>query len=136
MVSGCVSKSDGAAVVHPSQGAAIAPDVLVGSWGVASYHTDKDRARTEREARAQCRLPYVIRRGPTDGLLIHAADDPKIHELKLKRSSDGKVFLGFDAPPGDIQDREILSRTDKLVVMRYVDPDAHRRYGTMLYARC
>jgi hypothetical protein len=82
---------------------------LVGSWGVASFREDRDRPRTEAMARQHCRLPYVITKGPTDGVMMHVADDAKLYELTLKGSADGKVYLGFDAPPGHPQDRQILS---------------------------
>ena len=36
---------------------------FVGRWGLASYHTDKDRARTEVQARGACSKPYDIGRG-------------------------------------------------------------------------
>src|SRR3954453_12761627 len=55
---------------------------LVGRWGVASFHADKDRKRTEAEAKAQCSQPYTIKLGPTDGVLMHVADDPTVHELR------------------------------------------------------
>ena len=102
----------------------------------ASFHNDKDRARTEREARAQCSLPYTIAKGPTDGVMMHVADDPKLYELKVKGDSSGKTYVGFEAPPGDLADREILSYSDKLMTLRFVDPDAARRYGTFVYVRC
>lgn len=109
---------------------------LVGRWGVASFHTAKDLARTEREARAQCSQPYVVAKGPTDGVMMHVADDPKLYELKLKGGAGGKIYLGFEAPAGDPQDREILSHTQRTLTMRFVDPDAHRRYGTFAFVRC
>jgi hypothetical protein len=87
-------------------------------------------------ARTQCRLPYVIAKGPTDGVMMHVADDPQLYELTLKGSKDGKTYLGFDAPPGDPQDREILSYSDKLVVMRYANAETNTRYGTLVYTRC
>ena len=127
--------------------AAPAPDVaagpppypverLVGSWGVASYRLDKDRPRTEAAARAQCKLPYVIKRGPTDGVIMHVADDATPHELGLKKGDDGKVYLGFAGPPGDAQDRVINFVSDREFIARYVDPDTNTRYGTMVYVRC
>lgn len=115
---------------------AISKERLVGRWGIASYHNDKDRARTEAQARAQCSLPYVITPGPTNGVMMHVADDAKLYELALKRGADGKTYIGFDAPPGHPQDREILSATDNILIMRFVDPDAHRRYGTFVFVRC
>jgi hypothetical protein len=125
----------------PSSAAVAAPasfgrERLIGRWGVASFRDEKDRPRTEREARAQCSLPYTIVKGPTDGVMMHVADDPKLHELRLKGDASGRTYLGFEAPPGDPQDREILSATDKLMVMRFVDEDANRRYGTFVYVRC
>lgn len=137
IVAGCTLATDeappSAAVSAP---AAFARERLVGRWGSASFHTDKDLKRTEREARAQCSLPYTIAEGPTDGVMMHVADDPKLHELRLKGDTAGRTYLGFEAPPGDPQDREILSATDNLLIMRFVDPDAHRRYGTFVYVRC
>lgn len=114
----------------------ISRDAFVGSWGIASYHNVKDRARTERQAKDQCKQAYKVARGPNDGVMMHVADDAKLYELRLKSGSDGKNYLGFEAPAGDPQDREIISVTPSMVEMRFVDPDAHRRYGTFLFVRC
>ncbi|MBB3018751.1 hypothetical protein FHR70_001805 [Microvirga lupini] len=136
-VAGCTLTSDEA----PSSATVEAPasftrERLIGRWGIASFHVDKDRPRTEREARAQCGQPYTIAKGPTDGVMMHVADDPKLYELRLKGDSAGRTYVGFEAPPGDPQDREILSSTNDLMTMRFVDPDANRRYGTFVYVRC
>ncbi len=109
---------------------------LVGSWGIASYRAEEDRDRTVEMARQQCRLPYVIAQGPTDGVVMHVADDPKTYELKLKGSADGRTYLGFEAPPGHWQDREVLEYSKDLVVMRFVTPEVDTRYGTFVYVRC
>jgi hypothetical protein len=138
VVSGCVSTMDAtraadAGVIAP---AAFGRERLVGRWGVASFHDEKDQTRTENEARGQCGQPYTIRMGPTDGVMMHVADDAKLHELRLKGDAAGRTYLGFEAPPGDPQDREILSSTDNLMIMRFVDPEVDRRYGTFVYVRC
>ena len=141
-LAGCLSSGNDEGAPRPQVAAAItAPshigtDKLIGSWGIASFHTEKDRQRTEAQAKAGCSQPYVIRKGAEDGVMMHAADDPKLYELRLKAGSGGRTFLGFEAPPGDLQDREILSATSSMLVMRFVDPDAHRRYGTFIYVRC
>lgn len=141
-LAGCLSSGDGeraaqtqvaAAITAPSN---IGPDKLIGRWGIASFHTEKDRKRTEAQASAGCSQPYVITKGPEDGVMMHVADDPKLYELRLKAGPGGRTYLGFEAPPGDLQDREILSATGSMLVMRFVDPDAHRRYGTFIYVRC
>jgi hypothetical protein len=116
--------------------ASVTRQQIVGRWGIASFHTEKDRRRTEAEARAQCGQPYVIALGPTDGVMMHVADDPKLYELRLKGDAAGRNYIGFEAPPGDPQDREILSFTDRVMTLRFVDPDANARYGTFVYARC
>ena len=120
----------------PSAPSAIPRERLIGKWGIASFHVEKDRKRTEGQARAQCSLPYSIIRGPTDGVMMHAADDPKLYELKLKGGPGGKTYLGFEAAAGDSQDREILTATDTMLTLRFVDPEVHRRYGTFVYVRC
>ena len=112
------------------------PSPLIGKWGLASFHDEKDRARTEKMARVQCKNPYVVAKGPTDGVMMHVADDPDEHELALKKGADGKTYLGFNAPPGDPADREVVELTPKLMVMRFVDPDTNARYGTFVYVRC
>ena len=141
-LSGCISTGIGALTAPAAPAPETAPPApypverLVGSWGVASYRDEKDRPRTEAQARVQCKLPYVIKRGPTDGVLMHVADDATPHELGLKKGDDGKVYLGFAGPPGDAQDRVILSIADREFITRYVDPDTNTRYGTMVYVRC
>ncbi len=109
---------------------------LVGRWGVASYRQEKDRARVQAQARAQCKQALVIEKGPTGGVMMYVADDTKLYELRIKGGSDGKTYLGFESPPGDWQDREIVTISDKEMVMRFVDADANNRYGTFIYVRC
>ena len=123
----------------PADRAAAPPfpqDKLIGKWGIASYRNEKDRKRTEAQAKAQCKLPYVIAKGPTDGILMHVADDPQLRELKLKGAPGGKAYVGFEGPPNDAQDREILSFSDTVIVMRFVDPEVDKRYGIFVYVRC
>lgn len=141
LLAGCGSTSErpaggGVAVGGASTPSSIPRERLIGRWGIASFHTEKDRKRTEAQAKAGCSQPYVISKGPTDGVMMHVADDPKPYELRLKGGPGGRNFLGFEAPAGDPQDREILSATDSMLTMRFVDPDANRRYGTFIYVRC
>ena len=112
------------------------PEEVVGRWGFTSYHREQDRARTEAAARGQCKQPYVIARGPNGGVMMHLADQRQPSELQLKGSSSGKNFIG---PPGDAgmaEDREIVSFDGRVLITRFVDPDAGNRYGNMVYVRC
>jgi hypothetical protein len=112
------------------------PDPLIGNWGVASYHDVKDRPNAEKLAHARCASPYAIVKGPTDGVMMHVPEDPEPHELALKRGGDGRTYVGFNALPGDPNDREIVEQTPKQLVMRFVDTDKNARYGTSVYAKC
>lgn len=145
-LTGCMSTSDPAPPPSAAAGAGptlserptnIRREQLIGRWGVASYRQDKDRARVAGIARSSCsKQPYVIAAGPNNGVMMHAADDSQLYELKLKGGSDGKTYLGFEAPPGHLQDRVIVSMAEREMVLRYIDPDADNRYGTMIYVRC
>jgi hypothetical protein len=112
------------------------PDEFVGRWGYTSYQKEADRARTINTARGLCRSPYVIAKGPGGGVMMHLADDRQPSELRLKGSANGKNYIGPDGDAGVPQDREIVSFDGRVLVTRYVDPDAANRYGNMVYVRC
>jgi hypothetical protein len=109
---------------------------VVGRWGFTSYHREQDRARTEAAARGQCRQPYVISRGPNGGVMMHLADQRQPTELRLKGSASGKQYIGPAGEAGIAEDREIVSFDGRVLITRFVDPDAANRYGNMIYVRC
>jgi hypothetical protein len=113
-----------------------AAEEFVGRWGFTSYQKEADRARTINTARGLCRSPYVIAKGPGGGVMMHLADDRQPSELRLKGSTEGKNYIGPDGDAGVAQDREIVSFDGRVLVTRYVDPDAANRYGNMVYVRC
>jgi hypothetical protein len=136
LLSGCASEP--ATPVAPASAPAapsIAADSLVGKWGLASYHNEADRARTETAARGQCNKPYVIGKGQAGGVMMHVADQTEPQEMFVK-PAEGRNFLGPAGPPGVAQDLEILSFDKGVLVMSWMDPDTASRYGTMVYARC
>ena len=53
--------------VEPEMPATIKSQELVGKWGLASFQNPNDRARTEKQAAAQCKQPYVIGAGQSGG---------------------------------------------------------------------
>jgi hypothetical protein len=112
------------------------PDPLIGKWGVASYRDANDRLKAEKLARERCASPYVIVKGPTDGAMMNVPEDPDLHELALKKGADGKTYVGFNAPPGDPADREIVEQTPKLMVLRFVDSEMNAHYGASIYVKC
>jgi hypothetical protein len=122
--------------VAPEMPASIRPDEIVGRWGLASFQNPADRARTEVAAKAQCKQPYVIGAGTTGGVIMHLADQATPQELRLKGSPSGKNYIGPPGPAGGEQDREIVSFDGRVLVTRFIDPDAATRYGNMVYVRC
>jgi len=120
----------------PEMPATIRPDEIVGKWGLASYQNPADRTRTEAQAKAQCKQPYVIGAGTSGGVVMHLADQATPEELRLKGSQGGKNFIGPPGPSGGEQDREIVSFDGRVLITRFVDKDAAVRYGNMVYVRC
>jgi hypothetical protein len=120
----------------PEMPATIRSDEIVGKWGLASYQNPADRTRTETQAKAQCKQPYVIGAGTSGGVVMHLADQATPEELRLKGSPGGKNYIGPAGPSGGEQDREIVSFDGRVLITRFVDKDAAVRYGNMVYVRC
>jgi hypothetical protein len=115
---------------------AITTDQLVGKWGLASYRTNADRPRTEAAARAACSNPYVVTNGASGGVMMHLADQSVPQEVFLKPAPGGSVYIGPQGKPGDRVDRQIVSYQKGVMITQWVDPDAAKRYGTMIFVRC
>ena len=123
--------------VTPTLPPAFPPQDIVGRWGLAAYHKDEDRARTEAAALNACGQPYVITLGPTGGVMMHLADQSTPTELRLKGAPGGKTYIGpADDPPGGTQDREVVQFDGRILILRWMDPEVQGRYGTMVYVRC
>jgi hypothetical protein len=115
---------------------AFPPQDIVGRWGLAAYHKEEDRARTEAAARGQCKQPYVITAGPSGGVMMHLADQATPIELRL-RGVGGKTYIGpADGEPGGPQDREVVNFNGRELILRWNDSEVQGRYGTMVYVRC
>jgi len=122
--------------VEPEMPATIKSQELVGKWGLASFQNPADRVRTEKQAQAQCKQPYVIGAGQSGGVVMHLADQATPQELRVKGSQSGKNYIGPPGPPGGEQDREIVSFDGRVLITRFTDKDAATRYGNMVYVRC
>ena len=120
------------AIVAP----AVSADQLVGKWGFAAYHRDEDRARTTKEAAAQCNRPYVIDKGPNGGLMMNLADQKELSELVLKAGPNGQTYLGPAGDAGTADDRIVSNVDANSFTTVWVDPDNASRYGTSVYVRC
>ena len=112
-----------------------APEII-GRWGYAAYHKPEDRARTEANAKGQCKQPFVIGQGASGGVMMYLADSAQLQELRLKGSQSGKDYIGPAGQTPGPQDREIVSFDGRVLITRFVDKDAGTRYGNMVYVRC
>jgi len=120
----------------PTARPSIAPSDIIGRWGIASYHREQDRARTEVAARGQCKQPYLISGGQANGVMMLNHDSPNIVEHMIKASADGKTYLGPGADPSAADDREVVSFDGRVLVLRWVDQEVASRYGIMVLVRC
>jgi hypothetical protein len=69
--------------------------------------------------------------------MMHLADQRQKSEQRVKGGPGGRTFIGPPGePPGSPADREVISFDGRVLVTRYVDPDAGNRYGNMVYVRC
>jgi hypothetical protein len=109
---------------------------IVGSWGLAAYHRDQDRARTQNAAKSQCGKPYVIQASATGGVMMLGHDNPQIQEMVLKGSTEGKTYVGPGDQPAGVDDREVVSFDGKTLILKWVDPEVAGRYGNMVLVRC
>ncbi len=140
-LSGCATgpqpEVPAAPAVGPTLPPAFPPQDIVGRWGLAAYHKDEDRTRTEAAAARGCNQPYVITLGPTGGVMMHLADQATPTELALKGAQGGKTYIGpAEDPPGSAQDREVVLFNGRILILRWMDTEVQGRYGTMVYVRC
>jgi hypothetical protein len=119
----------------PPPRASVAPDDVVGRWGIASFHRPEDQARTEVAARNGCTQPYVINRG-SEGIAMLGHDSPQVTDMTIKASADGRTYIGPGPEPGGADDREVVSFDGRVLILKWVDPEVAGRYGTMLLVRC
>jgi hypothetical protein len=109
---------------------------IVGRFGLASYHREQDRARTEAAARGQCSQPYMISRSAGGGVMMLGHDNPAVQDMNLKGSVEGKNYIGPGPDPGGADDREVVSFDGRVLILKWVDPEIAGRYGNMVLVRC
>ncbi len=119
----------------PAPRASIAPEDIVGRWGIASFHKPEDRPRTEAAARGQCTQPYIINRSST-GVAMLGHDSPAVQDMTIKASLEGRTYVGPGPEAGGGDDREVVSFDGRVLVLKWVDPEVAGRYGTMVLVRC
>jgi hypothetical protein len=120
----------------PAQPPSIHAEEIVGSWGLAAYHRDQDRVRTQAAAKGQCGRPYLINASANGSVMMLGHDNPQIQEMNLKGSVQGKTYVGPGPDPAGADDREVVSFDGKTLILKWVDPEVAGRYGNMVLVRC
>jgi hypothetical protein len=116
------------------QPASIRPDEIVGRWGYGAYYSERERARTQAAASAECSRAVTISRGPTGGLIMPMVNQSQ-QELSIKGGPGGRNFIG---PPGDAgaeHDSDIVSFDGNILITRTVAAD-EAGHVTSIYMRC
>jgi hypothetical protein len=111
-------------------------DEITGRWGLASYHRDADRPRTEAAARGQCNQPYIIERSASGGVVMLGHDNPAKVDMAIKGSYENKTYIGPGPTPKGNDDREVVSFDGKTLILKWVDQEVAGRYGIMVLVRC
>jgi hypothetical protein len=139
-LAGCAStpsqQATPVALPAPEIPARVRASEVIGRWGYAAYHKPEDRARTEANAKGQCKQPFVIGQGASGGVMMYLADSAQLQELRLKGSQSGKDYIGPAGQTPGPQDREIVSFDGRVLVLKFVDPEVDGRYGTGIFVRC
>jgi hypothetical protein len=120
----------------PVQPPSVHAEEIVGNWGLAAYHRDQDRARTQANAKGQCSNPYAIETSASGGVMMYGHDNSQKQEMTLKGSAEGKTYVGPGAEPAGSDDREVVSFDGKVLILKWVDPEVAGRYGNMVLVRC
>ena len=119
-------------IVPPS----VHAEEIVGRWGLAAYHREQDRLRTEAAARVRCSNPYPIDASATGGVVMYGHDNSQKQEMILKGSPEGKTYVGPGTGLVPAEDREIVSFDGRVMILKWVDPEVDSRYGNMVLVRC
>jgi hypothetical protein len=111
-------------------GAQTAQD-LIGRWGVAAYWKAEDAAKVQAAARSACSQPYSIARGPNGGAVMFESFEGRPREMQV---GGGRItpFSGG----GERLAKEITAWTGSMLVFNYIDEEAKRKYGNMVFVRC
>ncbi len=104
---------------------------LVGRWGVAAYWRAEDAAKVQAAARSACSNPYNITRGPNGGVMMFESFEGRPREMQV---SGGRILPVGGG--GERLAKDITSWNGSMLVFNYIDEEAKRKYGNMVFVRC
>jgi hypothetical protein len=104
---------------------------LVGRWGVAAYWNDADATKVTAQAKSFCNQPYIISKGANGGAMMFEPFDGKPKEIRIQ---SGQIVAADGS--GSRTTKTITSWNGSTLVFNYVDEEAKRKYGNMVFVRC
>jgi hypothetical protein len=103
---------------------------LIGRWGVAAYWNDADAAKVTAQARSFCSQPYVISKGTNGTARMFEAFEGKPQDVAIQ----GNQIVAANGSARST--KAIQSWNGSTLVFNYVDEEARRKYGNMVFVRC
>ncbi len=103
---------------------------LIGRWGVAAYWNESDASRIMGMARGFCNQPYIVSRGANGAARMFEAFEGRPQDVLVQ--GNRIVAVG-----GSNRTAKAIQRWDgNTLVMNYIDEEAKRKYGNMVFVRC
>jgi hypothetical protein len=103
---------------------------LVGRWGVAAYWNDADASKVTAQARSFCSQPYVISKGANGAARMFEAFEGRPQDVMIQ----GNQIVAANGSARST--KAIQSWNGNTLVFNYVDEEAKRKYGNMVFVRC
>jgi hypothetical protein len=118
------------ALSTPVQAQSIRTEDLIGRWGVAAYWNDSDAAKITAQARGFCSQPYVISKGADGSARMFEAFEGRPQDVVIK----GSQIVATNG--SERATKAIQSWNGSVLVFNYVNQEARRKYGNMVFVRC
>lgn len=114
----------------PASAQSLRTEDLIGRWGVAAYWSEADAAKTTAQAKGFCSKPYVVSRGANGAARMFEAFEGRPQDVTVQ----GNQIVAVDGSP---RAAKAIQRWDgATLVFNYVDEEAKRKYGNMVFVRC
>jgi hypothetical protein len=103
---------------------------LIGRWGVAAYWDAADAVKTTAQAKSFCSQPYVISKGANGAARMFEAFEGRPQDVLVQ---GGQIVAANGSARST---KAIQSWNGSTLVFNYVDDEARRKYGNMVFVRC
>jgi hypothetical protein len=116
--------------------AAIPASFFAGRWGQVSFNNEGDLPKMAKVAHEYCNLPVTITLNSPNTFMMYVTTELK--EVQVFEQS-GSLYI---IPTAQLSDgiirgaRELHVIDNNTFTLRYLEDEAHRRYGPNVFARC